>query len=367
MYLQKLILSNFRSFTRKEFKFGPHVTLFIGPNAIGKTNILEAIYLAATGKSFRASHEPEMIFNAQEWGSVTTYIKDAQNNSIKLEIMVTSGNVQGKSVAYKLFKVNGVGRRWKDFAGKLKCVLFRPEDIDLVLGSPGLRRNYLDLVLEQADWQYRACNLAYQKGLRQRNKLLDRIRDGEAQKTQLIFWDQLLIKNGEIIQEKRANLIDFFNQFLAKCQGFYKESQRVSLMYDKSAITQARLDKYYEPGVALGITLVGPHRDNIKFQVKPCNVKQIFGFNDNRDLGIFGSRGEQRMAILATKLAELEFLQDKTHERPILLLDDIFSELDIEHREQIFKIIPNQQTIITATDAEAINGALRDKIEVMKL
>ncbi len=372
MILTNLSLTNFRSFAKKQLSFTPQVTLIIGANASGKTNILEAIFLLATGKSFRAGKEIEMICSGAELGQIQSKIEQVGGEQKgNLEVMLTNGVIQEKIVGKKLYKVNGVNRRWKDFVGNLHCVLFRPEDIDLISGSPSLRRDYLDAILEQADWQYRACNLAYKKGLRQRNKLLSGIREGEAQKFQLTFWNQLLIKNGEIITQKRAALLEFFNNFLAACDRLYKDNHRVEIIYDKSTINQARLDKYIEAEIALGVTLVGPHRDDLKFKSRPCSemvgAPDSENFDDSRDLTSYGSRGEQRMAILAMKLAELEFMHKKTGQRPTLLLDDIFSELDQEHREQIFKIIPNQQTIITATDAETIDGELHDKITLIRL
>jgi len=358
MSLQKLILKNFRLFDQKQLSFSKQTTLILGPNASGKTNIMEAIYLLATGKSFRASREVEMIKNGQDIAFVSAKV----DSNTQLEIILTTGEIQGKKVRKKQYKVNGVAKRWKDFVANLTCVLFRPEDIDIILGSPSIRRNYLDLVLESIDWQYRACNLTYQKGLRQRNRLLDRIRQGEAQFSQLTFWNQLLIKNGSLVSQKRAEMIDFFNQFLANCDRLYQEKRKVELVYDKSIISQQRLEKYQPAELALGATLVGPHRDDIIFKVQPCRETADNKFSDNRNLSLYGSRGEQRMAIFSLKLAEVEFILNKTKQRPILLLDDIFSELDKSHRQQIITIIPQQQTIITATDNDFVDKKLNDTI-----
>ncbi len=335
MFLKILNLQNFRSFRKEKFDFVKRITLIIGPNAAGKTNILEAIYLLATGKSFRASKEEEMISYGKEIARV---------RGDSLEVTLTTGEVQGKRTARKLYKINGVGKRWRDFAGQLKCVLFRPEDIDLILGSPSIRRNYLDFILEQVDWQYRVCNLAYQKGLRQRNKLLDRIREGEARSSQLLFWNQLLIKNGQIVTRKREELIEFFNQYLVKEKYDKKMQLHLFVNYDRSTITEKRLEKYSQAELALGTTLVGPHRDDIKLMAN--SLKLIA----KRDLALYGSRGEQRMTILKIKLAELEFIKQRTNQEPVLLLDDIFSELDKKHRKLVLEIINSCQTVITSTE-----------------
>ena len=226
--------------------------------------------------------------------------------------------------------------------------MFRPEDIDLILGPPSIRRNYLNSVLEQIDWKYRVCNLAYKKGLRQRNKLLDRIRDGGGNRSQLTFWNQLLIKNGQIITQKREEMIGFFNQYFQEDQGNQKD---LEILYDRSVISEKRLEKYAEAELALGATLVGPHRDDIVIS-KLQNSKTPKFQKPKRNLALFGSRGEQRMAVLNLKLAELEFITRKTGQKPVLLLDDIFSELDKENKALVLKIIDDCQVIITSTQVE---------------
>jgi DNA replication and repair protein RecF len=363
LYLQKLSLSNFRSFLKKELTFSPQTTLITGANASGKTNILEAIYLLATGKSFHASREEEMIHTGSNLAKIEG--KGKGSDKIDLEVWLTGGQVQGQNVARKIFKVNGVNRRWKDFVGNLRCVLFRPEDIDIIIGSPVLRRHFLNSVLEQVDWRYRACNVAYKKGLRQRNIILEKIREGFGERLQLSYWDQLLIKNGDYLNKKRTEFIAFLNKFLYDNQQLHLNGGYLKIYYDHSVISPERLKQYEEAEVAAGITLVGPHRDDIKIlEHPPAGGEKI---KKDRDLGIYGSRGEQRMAILALKLAELEFIHHFTQERPLLLLDDIFSELDKEHRKQIFQIIPRQQTIITSTDTEVLVKNLQLKLELIKL
>ena len=265
MFLTSLSLENFRSFSQKKLVFSPGTTLILGPNASGKTNILEAIYLLAAGRSFRAARE-EMIKNSQELARISSKI-NLLADRLALEIILTRGKVQAKKTPRKMFQVNGVGKRKKDFIGQLAVVLFRPEDINIVLGSPAVRRNYLDVCLQQADWQYRLCSLAYQKGIRQRNQLLRQIREGKGQKHQLIFWDNLLIKNGQVIWKKRAEFLDFINQKI--------KPRNIEVVYDQSFISTARLAKYQEAEIALGATLVGPHRDNL-LKRKPATGRFCF-------------------------------------------------------------------------------------------
>lgn len=316
MKINRLNLQNFRNYKQKRLEFEANITVICGDNSAGKSNILEAIYLLATGKSFRAEKDEQMILYGQEFGRVS-----ATSEEIDLEVILTKP---------KRFFINGVAKRMMDFVGQLNCVLFRPEDIDLVLGSPSGRRAYLDSVLEQVDREYRRCNLSYQKGLRQRNKLLERIRDGEVNRNQLLFWDNLLIKNGTIISQKREEFLKW-----------------LKLEYDPSRISPLRLKQYSQEEVLAATTLVGPHRDDFRFIVQRPGKAA-------KDLSIYGSRGEQRMAVLGVKLGEFEFVWDKSGEKPLLLLDDIFSELDHENRKEIFSLIKKQQTIITTADKHLI-------------
>ena len=365
MILKDLKLQDFRSYQQKNLQFSSQTTLLVGPNAVGKTNILEAIVLLATGKSFIAEKEAEMIRNGAEIGRVEGEIGDSDSEkkeNLRLSVVLTKGWLQGEKVSKKRLLVNGVAKRLMDFAGNLRVVLFQPEDLNLVLGSPSKRRDYLDFVLTQVDREYYRCLLAYQNGLRRRNRLLMKIREGEASRTQLDFWDRLLIKNGQMIHLKRREFLSFINR---QCQAAaISQWQSLEVEYDDSLISHERLQKYAEAEVAAAATLVGPHRDDIRI----LNIKnKISKIGETRDLAIYGSRGEQRMAVLALKLAELAFIVAKTGEQPLLLLDDIFSELDHEHREQVLSIIDRQQTIITTTDIHLVELRFRNKMEIIPL
>ncbi len=343
--IQKIKLTDFRNFKEKLIEFSPKVTLIIGPNASGKTNILEAINLVASGKSFRAKIEEEMISENAEIARVKAKTEEI------LEVVLTRGEMNlgreahlspKKHLVRKKLLVNGVNKRLIDFAGRFKTVIFGPWDLGLVTQSPSLRRSFLDAVLSQSDREYRRSNLSYEKGLRQRNRLLYRIREEGLSRSQLIFWDQLLIKNGDFISRKREEFINFVNQE----PNF--DNCRFTLVYDKSAISHSRLEQYAAEEVAAATTLVGPHRDDIQFKIQ--NSK----FKIERDLSRFGSRGEQRMAVLWLKLRELEYIERQTGYKPTLLLDDIFSELDKAHREVVMKVIKHHQTVITTTELQYV-------------
>lgn len=348
MLIKKLSLTDFRSYSKKKFSFNKDITLLVGPNAIGKTNVLEAIYLLAAAKSPRVGLEEEMIRKDKDIARLGGEIVDDKEGT-KLEIVLTKGEFNGKRVAKKRLFLNGIARRMNTFAGNLKAVLFRPEDLQIILGSPSLRRDYLDSVLIQTDREYYRSLLTYKKGLRQRNKILLKVREGETSKPALYFWDNLLIKNGQYISKKRQELIEY----ISSCQ--IDSKLCVNLFYDKSVISKLRLEQYEQTSIASATTLVGPHRDD--FVIK----------DDSRDLAFFGSRGEQRLATLALKLSELTFIKDQTSKKPILLLDDIFSELDEEHRSLVLEAIDNHQSIMTSTETEWLDKQFLDKIKIIKI
>ena len=346
MNLDEIALQNFRSYAKKTFAFSPQTTLIVGPNTAGKTNILEAIMFLATGKSFRADQDREAIAWSKELSVISCQLSDG-NEQTKLELFLTQGEVQGQKAPMKKYLVNGVPRRQVDFVGNLRAVLFWPEHLELVTDSPSLRRRYLDSVLVQVDREYRRNLMSYERGLRQRNRLLDLINEGKAGRGQLLFWNQLLIKVGGYITDERGEYLDFVNR--------HKMSDvRLKIDYDKSVISESRLEQYKDEEVAAKATLVGPHRDDFMI------------FKDKKELSKYGSRGEQRLAVLWLKLAELGFIEKEAEERPILLLDDIFSELDEEHRELVVGLIGKQQTILTSADEDIIE-MIGKNVEVIAL
>lgn len=339
MILTSLTLQNFRSYGKKTFHFSSGTTLIAGQNAAGKTNALESIMMLATGKSFRAGIDREMI----RWGSEIARI-EGKTDDTSVEIVVTSGVVGGKKVPLKKFLINGVSRRLIDLVGSVRAVLFWPEDMEIITDSPSIRRRYLDTVLVQVDREYRRNLLSYERGLRQRNKLLSLIWEGKASRSQLLFWNQLLINAGNYLTEKRAAYIAFVNTTTLS-------DHKLSVAYDKSLISEPRLEQYKEEEIAAKSTLVGPHRDDFSI-LSGSHVRNHE--SGERNLGTFGSRGEQRLAVLWLKRAELSYIQTIMGDRPVLLLDDIFSELDEEHRALVGSITAQQQTIITSAEVDSI-------------
>lgn len=341
MTISNLTLAHFRNHTAVSLTLHPQLTVMVGENARGKTNILEALYLLATGDSFRAEKIEEMV----EWGAEAGHVigKVEGRETDELMVTVTRGSIQGKRVPKRLFKVNGAGKRKQDFVGHITAVLFRPEDMDLLTGNPTKRRRFLDDVLIQVDREYARSLLSYEKGLKQRNKLLDFIREGKVSRSALLFWDQLLVKEGTYITEKREALLLAINNIPSLAGTLRVE-------YDRSPISPERLAAYAEAEVAAGYTLVGPHKDD--FMVVD---------GDNRDLALYGSRGEQRMAVLWLKEAQLDYMDHLLGSRPLLLLDDILSELDQKHSVTVTQLAAKQQTVVTTTDIDSATLFTMDK------
>jgi len=374
MILNSLSLKNFRNFAKKEIVFSEKSNLIVGPNASGKTNILEAIYLLATGKSFRVkSTESEAISYGEEiarvlgkiegpaFAKATAGKQEGQGEQEELEIILTTGEVSGEKVAKKKYLVNGVAKRAFDFVGNLKAVYFGPEDLELITDSPSLRRKYLDSVLSQTDKEYARASLSYEKGLRSRNRLLEEMREsGIVDRRRLYFWDQLLIKNGNIITKIRQEYLDFLNS-----RGEFEGVGKFEVEYNRSTISAERLNQYSQEEIFAGVTLVGPHRDD--FFIRIMNYESRIMGGEARNLSVFGSRGEQRLAILWLKLGEMAFIKEKTKSFPVLLLDDIFSELDVGHRQLVLQVIDDQQTIITSTDLGRVEESWLGKIKIIEL
>jgi DNA replication and repair protein RecF len=346
MLLTRLRLQNFRNYKDSNFLFDK-TTIFVGRNTIGKTNILEAISFLSTGKSFRAEQDKDAIKEGEDFSRIEAeVIKNDDKINLTAILHIKTGHL------YKKFLVNTIAKRQTDFVSNIVTVLFTPSDIEIVTDSPTLRRKYLDSVLSQAKSRYRIAHTTYERALKQRNKLLYLVREGKRllQKNDFEYWDSILIENGDIITRERNDYISFINKAA-------KNTFNFSLYYDKSTITQDRLEKYFETELQAGVTLVGPQRDDIVFRFP----------NTEKKISEFGSRGEQRLTVLQTKLIEIEYLHKSTETTPVLLLDDVFSELDSENIAKILEIVPNQQTLITTTHKEFIPKNISDKVDVIDL
>lgn len=331
MILKGLTLSNFRNYDDKEFRLAEGVNVVSGKNATGKTNLLEAVYLISTGGSFKAKRTEEMIRFGEELSRIKAELAD-DNNVLNFEVLMTGGEVSGQRTLKRKYFIDGAPKRKKDYIGLFPVVVFWPEDMDMLTGGSEIRRTFMDKALSQVDTNYARSLSTYGQVLRRRNRLLDAIREGTATRHSLLFWDGLLIKHGNVLSDERNNFIDYVNKLWRRSELF----NDLKLVYDKSPISEARLLQYKDEELAAGHTLVGPHKDD--FGVLAA---------DERDLGVYGSRGEQRMAVLALKLGEIYFIESKIDVRPLLLLDDIFSELDEVHKQEVLRVMRGRQVLVT--------------------
>jgi DNA replication and repair protein RecF len=343
MSLLSLKLKHFRNHKNSSFDF-PLTTVIIGKNTVGKTSILEAIQFLSHGKSFKAERDIDAITEDNDYANIEAKVKEEDGNT---NLKVILANQQGKFS--KKFLVNNVARRQIDFTSHFLSVLFTPEDLEIVTDSPSLRRNYVNLILSQADRKYRAALSIYEKALRQRNRMLWLLREGKKYFSQgdFEYWDNVLILNGGIITASREEFIDYVNKQ-------EKDVFSFDLFYDKSTITRERLDKYHDAERATATTLVGPNRDDIFFRFP----------NTAKPISEFGSRGEQRLTIFQMKILETFYIKEKTEQVPTLLLDDIFSELDENNIHRVLDLLPHQQTILTTTHKEFVPKKILDKEEV---
>ncbi len=337
MRINSISLKNYRNHENFRTEFDKDLTFITGPNSAGKTNILEAIHLLSTTKSLRAKFDRDLINIGKDFCTVSGDVTNTQDD-YSLEIQVIKSGIF-ENAASKKVKVSKVPKTVQNFCGIFNSVIFTPEDIQLLIGSPSERRKYIDAILIQTDNLYKKASAQYTKALRQRNKILETINRENNGRDLIDFWTQEILTQGTLIQDRRKELFERLSVHLNnQARNLESIGTSFTVEYKMNEISEARLWEYRHKEIATETTLVGPHRDDF----------EIF-FND-KNVGQFGSRGQQRSIILALKLAEIEFITEKTSELPVLLLDDIFSELDIKHRKAVTDAVEKQQTIITSAD-----------------
>jgi DNA replication and repair protein RecF len=363
VHVRHLSLVRFRNYDRLDLDLSPDVTVLWGDNAQGKSNLLEAVYYLATMRSFRATGDRDLI----QWGSTDDPIAftrigarvERAGESFNLEVILRQEARRDETDATALtkrVKLNDVPKRAIDVVGATTAVMFSPQDLELVDGAPGLRRRYLDVTISQADSRYCRDLAHYNRVLLQRNHLLRAVRDRGAPVDQLHFWNRELIASGSYIVKSRIATIQAVGEIARRRYAeLSRASETVGVGYKSSVLAgvsadgwdpdqitsrfEERLAELQTREVTLGASLVGPHRDDLAFEV------------GGHDLGSFGSRGQQRTVALALKLAEAEHLVQQTREQPVLLLDDVFSELDPHRRARVLETIqPGQQVLFTSSD-----------------
>ncbi len=403
MHLTRLALTNFRNYAHLELDLAPGLTLLQGNNACGKTNLLEAVFYLATARSPHAGAERELL----RWGASDEPIPFARveaelekRNGVRtvLEIVLVQAaedKNRGEAGATrkpsgrvsKRIKVNGVSKRALDLFGELYAVLFLPEDLDLVFGSPGDRRRYLDTTLSQIDPRYGRALSKYNQVLEQRNSLLRDFHERPFKPAELAVWDQQLIAEGAYLIARRAATVERYNGLIAEIHPQLTDAReqlelgyQSSVALDKPAAQAAlfpdtgsapnaeigalfarQLEMMRPRELGAGLTLVGPHRDDLRFMIRRSSDQNPV------DATTYASRGQGRTVALSLKLAEVRLMRAETGEEPVLLLDDVMSELDAPRRAALSQtVIDSPQAIITATDLDDFTGEFLARARVLK-
>ena len=333
MLLTKVYLSHFRNFENRTFDIHPKTTMVIGENARGKTNLLESVFVVMNGIGFRESREEELI----QWNETRAVVENVwQNESSHLFQILMTRRETGVEKKYFIDKTVSSLYQYRQHLGK--AVLFAPEQIDIVSGSPDIRRDYINKFIGTYDPEYKKRVHNYDAALRKRNKILEISRDESALVDELAFWNQYLHEQSIYITAKREEYIDYLNKHTSI------DNRHFSVEYIRSPFTLERAAQYFPKEKIVRKTLIGPQKEDIKIYLEKNNIKT--------NIQMYGSRSEQRLGVFWLKLNELSLLEELFHKKPILLLDDVFSELDKYNKKLTLNLVTNYQTILTTTEAE---------------
>ena len=348
MQITSIQLKNFRNLAEQRIELAPHINIFYGDNGQGKTNFLESLYFCAMGRSHRTATDSELIaFDETDAFIQLKYSEGA--------VHVHLG--EGK----KGMSVNGVPvRKLGDLLGNLMVVMFSPEDLELVKEGPGVRRKFMDMEICKLSPLYYHELLSYYRALRQRNKLLKSAALGRGAIDTVPVWDEALVNHGTKIYKLRKKFAEEIGEIAAEIYGKIAGGREgISLLYKPNIMPENfadKLNKALERDLKLTTTSVGIHKDDMQIQI------------DGRDIRAFGSQGQQRTASLSLKLAEIELIKNVRKKNPVLLLDDVLSELDEKRQNYLLSSIKEIQTIITCTGMEdVIKKVDKDAVKVFRV
>jgi DNA replication and repair protein RecF len=381
LYLRRLLLKDFRNYSDLDLSLPRGNLVFLGDNAQGKSNLLEAVYLLASARSVRASSDVEMVgwqapAEPQPVARVAGSL-ERRDGAVQLEAFI-AGRAPGPAAlaarAGKRLRLNGIPRRAADFVGSMRAVLFTADDLAIVSGAPSERRRYLDSMLVQVDRRYYAANQRYARVLQQRNAALKRVKDGLAGPEELGFWDESLVTDGAVIIATRARACALLAPEAARQHLLLSGAagERLELRYrprladgekrlpeteeEAAAALKAALHGLKRREVAAGMSLAGPHRDDLEILL------------DGAAAASFGSRAQVRTAALSLRLAEAALLRAAGGDPPLLLLDDIVSELDERRRRSVLTSIADfDQVWFTATDTHGFDPAFLETAAVYRV
>lgn len=338
MYVKELKLEGFRNYESEIFSFSCGTNMIYGNNAQGKTNALEAVYLFSIGKSFRTQQDKELIRFSEEQMRISVLFENAvRENEIEFVL---------RRDRKKQIKINGVPiQKMGELIGLFTVVLFSPDELNLTKGSPNARRRFLDIAVSQMRPKYYHILRRYNKVLEQRNNLIRKIKfsDDESLKSTLAVWNEKLADYGMMVIMYRKNFVESLRAFSERIHyeiSGEKFEIRYKTAFENKEQFLEKLNRSLQKEIEQGFTLYGPHRDDLDIET------------DGRDIKTYGSQGQHRSAVLALKLAQADMIYEDSGEYPVLLLDDIMSELDSERRAYLAAKIKNKQVIITCTDVD---------------
>ena len=351
MHITELSLENYRNYASLDIEFENKVNVFLGENAQGKTNVIESIFVLAMAKSHRTSNDKDLIRWETEYAKIRGRVQKAQG-SVPLELMISK---KGKRA-----KCNHLEQqRLSQYIGNMNVVMFAPEDLHLVKGNPQVRRRFIDMEIGQVSPVYLHDISQYYKVLQQRNRYLKQLQIKKTSDLTMlaVFTDQLIQLSVKIVR-KRFDFIQLLQSWAQSIHsGISRGGETLNILYepsinvseddDSSTMIHMFEEKFHaqqKKEIERGITMFGPHRDDLIFQVNGKNVQT------------FGSQGQQRTTALSVKLAEIELIHSEIKEYPILLLDDVLSELDDYRQSHLLNTIQGRvQTFVTTTSTEGIN------------
>lgn len=339
MIVESIALKNYRNYQELHLQFDPGTNILYGENAQGKTNILEALYLSGTTKSHRGSKDRDLIRFEEGEAHIRTNLTKRES-AYQIDIHLRKS--KSKGIAINQIPI----KKASDLFGLGNYVFFAPEDLNMIKNGPAGRRDFLDSVISQTDRMYLHCLLGYQKVLAQRNRLLKDCSFRPALEETLFAWDEQLCRYGREIIEKRKNFTEDFNKSVCPVhRSLSGDREELVLRYapnvEETLFEQAIADSRSKD-LALKSTTRGPHRDDLLFEI------------NGRDIRNFGSQGQQRTAALSMKLAEIRILKELLQDTPVLLLDDVLSELDSGRQNYLLNHISDIQTILTCTGLDEL-------------
>ncbi|MDY4079687.1 MAG: DNA replication/repair protein RecF [Clostridium sp.] len=354
MFIKKLMLINYRNYEKLDINFGKGVNVFIGDNAQGKTNILEAIYYCAFAKSHRTTRDRELI----NWNNHESYIslgiaKERLDKKIDIKILKDGK----KAIKVNSIKINKIG----ELFGIFNVVMFSPEDLKIVKDSPGVRRRFIDMELCQLNKKYYYNLVQYNKVLNERNVVL---KNKNLSEEMLDIYDEQLSSYGEYVIKERLKYVEKLNYYGVQVhKDITSNKENIEFKYQSTIKDLSKIkENFYEAlkksrkkDIEKGISTIGPHRDDFSI------------FINNVDIKNFGSQGQQRTAVLTIKFASLRIIKEITGEYPVLLLDDVLSELDFSRKKYILSTIGEIQTVITCTGIEDIYSYLDSNSKIFKV